>query len=141
MNKQKFYIIIIGILLLINLIFMWLFFNQNNSLKEGGPRNMIIQALHFDDEQIREYDLLIKDHRLLMRNGKNELYNFRKSYFLSGTDSVLSLLSSSYIYIESINKNHINDIMKICNLSQKEDFRILIKENTLFNRAGEKKSL
>ena len=102
---------------------------------------MIIQALHFDDEQIREYDLLIKDHRLLMRNGKNELYNFRKSYFLSGTDSVLSLLSSSYIYIESINKNHINDIMKICNLSQKEDFRILIKENTLFNRAGEKKSL
>ena len=141
MNKQKFYIIIIGVLILINLIFMWFFFNQNNSLKEGGPRNMIIETLHFDEEQIRKYDLLIKDHRLLMRNAKNELFNFRKSYFLSSSDSVLSLLSSSYIYVESINKNHINDIMKICNLSQKEGFRILIKENILFKRAGEKKSL
>jgi len=133
MNKQKFYIIIIGILILINLTLMWLFFNQNNSSKKCGPRDMIIEALHFDDEQIRKYDLLIKDHRILMRKGKNELYNFRKSYFLNDSDSALSLLSNSYSNLENINKNHINDIMEICNSSQKEDFRIIIKENILFN--------
>ena len=133
MNKQKFYIIIIGILILINLTLMWLFFNQNNSSKKCGPRDMIIEALHFDDEQIREYDLLITDHRVLMRKGKSNLYNFRKSYFLTDSDSALSLLSISYSNLESINKNHINDIMEICTASQKEDFRILIKENTLFN--------
>ena len=71
MNKQKFYIIIIGVLILINLTLMWLFFKQNNSSKKGGPRNMIIEALHFDDEQIRKYDLLIKDHRVLMFKGKS----------------------------------------------------------------------
>ena len=133
MNKQKFYIIIIGILILINLTLMWLFFNQNNSSKKCGPRDMIIEALHFDDEQIRKYDLLIKDHRILMRKGKSELYNFRKSYFLNDSDSALSLLSNSYSNLENINKNHINEIMEICNSSQKEDFRIIIKENTLFN--------
>lgn len=133
MNKQKFYIIIIGILILINLTLMWLFFNQNNSSKKCGPRDMIIEALHFDDEQIRKYDLLIKDHRILMRKGKSELYNFRKSYFLNDSDSALSLLSNSYSNLENINKNHINDIMEICNFSQKEDFRIVIKENALFN--------
>ena len=133
MNKQKFYIIIIGILILINLTLMWLFFNQNNSSKKCGPRDMIIEALHFDDEQIRKYDLLIKDHRILMRKGKSELYNFRKSYFLNDSDSALSLLSNSYSNLENINKNHINEIMEICNSSQKEDFRIVIKENALFN--------
>ena len=133
MNKQNFYIIIIGVLILINLILVWFFLNQNNSSKKGGPRDMIIEALHFDDEQIREYDLLITDHRVLMRKGKSNLYNFRKSYFLTDSDSALSLLSISYSNLESINKNHINDIMEICTASQKEDFRILIKENTLFN--------
>ena len=133
MNKQKFYIIIIGILILINLTLMWLFFNQNNSSKKCVPRDMIIEALHFDDEQIRKYDLLIKDHRILMRKGKSELYNFRKSYFLNDSDSALSLLSNSYSNLENINKNHINEIMEICNSSQKEDFRIVIKENALFN--------
>jgi protein CpxP len=133
MNKQNFYIIIIGVLILINLTLMWFFLNQNNSSKKGGPRDMIIEALHFDDEQIREYDLLIKDHRILMRKGKSQLYNFRKSYFLTDSDSALSLLSNSYSNLENINKNHINEIMEICNSSQKEDFRIVIKENALFN--------
>mgnify|MGYP006108241167 FL=1 len=133
MNKQNFYIIIIGVLILINLTLMWLFFNQNNSSKKCGPRDMIIEALHFDDEQIREYDLLIKDHRILMFKVKSELYNFRKSYFLTDSDSALSLLSNSYSNLENINKNHINEIMEICNSSQKEDFRIVIKENALFN--------
>ena len=133
MNKERFYIIVIGVLILINLTFMWLFFNQENSSKKGGPRDMIIEALHFDNEQIREYDLLIKDHRILMRKGKGELYNFRKSYFLTDSDSALSLLSNSYSNLENINKNHINEIMEICNSSQKEDFRIVIKENALFN--------
>lgn len=133
MNKQNFYIIIIGVLILINLTLMWFFLNQNNSSKKGGPRDMIIEALHFDDEQIREYDLLIKDHRILMFKSKSELYNFRKSYFLTDSDSALSLLSNSYSNLENINKNHINEIMEICNSSQKEDFRIVIKENVLFN--------
>ena len=133
MNKERFYIIIIGGLILINLTFMWLFFNQENSSKKGGPRDMIIEALHFDNEQIREYDLLIKDHRILMRKGKGELYNFRKSYFLTDSDSALSLLSNSYSNLENINKNHINEIMEICNSSQKEIFRIIIKDNILFN--------
>ena len=133
MNKQNFYIIIIGVLILINLTLMWFFLNQNNSSKKGGPRDMIIESLHFDAEQIREYDILITDHRVLMRKGKSNLYNFRKSYFLTDSDSALSLLSISYSNLESINKNHINDIMEICTASQKEDFRILIKENTLFN--------
>ena len=133
MNKERFYIIIIGGLILINLTFMWLFFNQENSSKKGGPRDMIIEALHFDNEQIREYDLLIKDHRILMRKHKSELYNFRKSYFLTDSDSALSLLSNSYSNLENINKNHINEIMEICNSSQKEIFRIIIKDNILFN--------
>ena len=132
MNKERFYIIIIGVLILINLTFMWLFFNQENSSKKGGPRDVLIEALHFDNEQIAEYDRLIKDHRCLTRKATNELYDLRESYFLTDNDSSLSLLSNTYVDIERINKDHINDVMEICNSSQKEEFRILIRENSFF---------
>ena len=133
MNKQKKYIIIIiGVLVLINLTFILLFFNQNKVPHHKGPRNMIIEALHFDDEQIEQYDLLITDHKHLMRKGKRELHSLRKSYFLATIDSASLLLSNSYMHIESLNKNHVNDIMELCNSSQKKEFIILIKEKSLF---------
>jgi len=137
MNKHKFYIIIIAVLVLINLTFMLLFFNQNKIPHHKGPRNMIIEALHFDDEQIKQYDILITDHKHLMRKGKRELNDLRESYFLATIDSASLLLSNSYMHIENVNKNHINDIMELCNSSQKDEFIILIKEKSLF--AGRKK--
>jgi len=132
MNKQKFYIIIIAVLVLINLTFMLLFFNQNKLPHHKGHKNMIIEALGFDDEQIEQYNLLITDHKHLMHKIDNELHDLRESYFLTTTDSSSILLSNSYMHVESVNKNHINDIMELCNSSQKEEFIILIKEKSLF---------
>jgi hypothetical protein len=60
------------------------------------------------------------------------VYNLRESYFLTDNDSSLSLLSNTYVDIERINKDHINDVMEMCNSSQKEEFRILIRKNSFF---------
>ena len=132
MNKLKLYLIVIISLILINLIFLTFFIIQNNSSNERGPRNFIIESLNFDKNQIKKYDLLIKDHRFLVRENKMKLNKTRKLYFDSSSDSISLILSNLYISIEKINKNHINDIFNLCSPIQKKEFHSLIEKNNLF---------
>jgi len=51
----------------------------------------------------------------------------------------LFLLSKTYVDTEMINKEHINDIMEICNSSQKQKLQILVSEKSFFIPKKEKK--
>ncbi len=133
MSKQRFYIVIIVMLVLVNIFF--LFFTNHrkgHDVRRGGPRNIIIERLSLDDKQIDIYDNLIHEHRDVSREKLNEIYLLRQSYF-NGHDSLLISLSSSYLELERINKQHINDIMGICTDSQRKEFRALINEGNLFS--------
>ena len=138
MNKLKLYLIVIISLILINLIFLTFFIIQNNSSNERGPRNFIIESLNFDKNQIKKYDLLIKDHRFLVRENKMKLNKTRKLYFKSSNDSISLILSKLYISIEKTNKDHIDDIFNLCSPIQKKEFHSLIEKNNLFHKTTKK---
>ncbi|MBT4345546.1 hypothetical protein N8692_01310 [Flavobacteriales bacterium] len=134
MNKQQSIFIIISILVIINLTSIWLFYNQNTQDRTRGPRNMIVKVLQLDEQQITDYDKLITEHKEAFRVANLKITKLRSSYFTSNNDSVINLLVDAYIEIEKINKNHINDILAICDPSQKKSFKDLIIENDLFRK-------
>ena len=131
MSKQRFYIGVIVVLVLVNIFFLFSINHRNDHHRRGGPRNLIIETLSLDDKQIDIYDDLIDDHKRLFKDEMNRVYILRQTYF-NAHDSLLIPLSSSYLELEKINKQHINDIMEICTDSQKKEFKALIKKQSFF---------
>ena len=132
MSKQRFYIGVIVVLVLVNIFFFLSINHRNDHHRGGGPRNIIIERLSLDDKQIDIYDDLIDDHRRLFKDEMNRVHILRKTFF-NGHDSLLIPLSSSYLELEKINKQHINDILEICTDSQKKEFKAFINEQNLFS--------
>ncbi len=133
MSKQRFYIGVIVVLVLVNIFFLFSINHRNDHHRGEGPRNIIIERLSLDDKQIDIYDGLIDNHRRLFKDEMNRIYILRKTFF-NGHDSLLIPLSSSYLELEKINKQHINDIMEICTDSQKKEFKAFINEQSLFSQ-------
>ena len=131
MSRQRFYIGVIVVLVLVNIFFLFSINHRDDHHRRGGPRNLIIETLSLDDKQIDIYDDLIDDHKRLFKDEMNRVHMLRQTYF-NGHDSLLIPLSSSYLELEKINKQHINDIMEICTDSQKKEFKALIKKQSFF---------
>ena len=132
MSRQRFYIGVIVVLVLVNIFFLFSINHRDDHHRRGGPRNLIIETLSLDDKQIDIYDDLIDDHKRLFKDEMNRVYILRQTYF-NAHDSLLIPLSSSYLELEKINKQHINDIMEICTDSQKKEFKALIKKQSFFS--------
>ncbi len=132
MSKQRFYIGVIVVLVLVNIFFLFSINHRNDHHRRGGPRNIIIESLSLDDKQIDLYDDLIHEHRDLLKERLYDINLLRQSYF-NGHDSLLVPLSDSMSLLERTNKQHINDIMEICTDSQKKEFKDLINEQSLFS--------
>ncbi len=98
---------------------------------KSKPREIIIEKLHFDATQIKEYDQLIKWHRSRItktedkiRDAKNELYLQLNQNPANETakDSLINALASYQKEIESVHFKHFQDIKKLCKEEQLEDF-------------------
>jgi len=95
------------------------------------PREIIIEQLHFDATQIKEYDQLIQWHRShisemeeKIRDSKNELYLLLNENPVNEKikDSLIADLASFQKEIESIHFKHFQDIKKLCKKEQLDDF-------------------
>ena len=149
MNKTKLFGYIAAGLLVFNLCLLAFIFLKRPGPHEG-PRDIIIERLHFDGKQIEEYDKLIIQHRkdMLERQSqmlalKNKLYGNLTSGSDSATiNSIETEIGNLQIDIEKINYSHFEDIEKLCQPNQKTYFDDLIKDIArLFNRhkPGEEK--
>ncbi len=108
------------------------------------PRKIIIEKLHFDAAQIKEYDKLIQLHRShiiemedIIRKDKNELYlQLNENPVNEKTkDSLINDLASCQKEIESIHFKHFQDIKKICKKEQMNYFSKLTEElSELFSK-------
>ena len=102
----------------------------------GGPRNEIIERLHFDAAQVTEYDSLIVKHRKLVGEKEKEIQGLRTSLFMGVSDGIDLKLKDSWIRqigvlhadIQQIHYAHFLDIQKICKPEQQEDFALLTKD-------------
>lgn len=139
MNKTKLLLISVVILLLLNfgIIGYLLCTKENKPETRRMPRELIIEKLHFDDNQILEYDKKIKIHQHKIRNlddsiknTKNELYQLLNSDTIKKNqkDSLYLKLANYQKSIESTHFDHFLEIKAICNKKQLANFKSLTEE-------------
>jgi hypothetical protein len=139
MNKIRFLSILSAVLLLSNLAMIgFVLLHKPPPPKDKGPRNIVIEKLHFDEQQIAAYDTLISVHRKVIK-GKNEeilqlkkdLYNvLNQSSNSVVKDSLLLEISKAQTTIEQTHYAHFEDIKALCKENQRQDFEVFTKELT-----------
>ena len=141
MNKIKFlYILAIGLLISNMMLIGYVVYSKTDrpdKNRHPGPRNIVIEKLHFSQGQITQYDELIKWHRSeidkaqkLMMTSKNRLY---ATLAEKSTDSMLKNIcfddiAAAQRNIELIHYKHFEDIKKLCSSEQEQYYKLLTDE-------------
>lgn len=144
MSKIKLLTIAVTGLLLINIaIVCFLFFKRPPHPPEGmgplmdqaGPKNIIIERLHFDKEQVAAYEKLIQAHQAAVKLmddsiklAKHALYQTLSHESFAGKDSLLNRLSFLKNKIELLHYDHFAELKKICRPDQLDNFNELTNE-------------
>lgn len=136
MSKLKLLGIITVVLFLCNVTLMWQVWKGNKmpERRGEGPRLEIIARLRLDDAQIKEYDILVGEHRSMMRQKEEEIRILKKAVYLtlisdsSSRDSLIQCIANQQKEVEHINLDHFADIGKLCHLDQKEDYNKLVAD-------------
>lgn len=99
------------------------------------PRDKIIERLHFDQGQVKQYEELIRQHRESMRSLQNNvreikgaLYTTLNAENATAKDSLTVELVSLQKQIEMVHYNHFIEIKKLCKPGQLEYFTTLTSE-------------
>lgn len=138
-------ITVIGLLLLNFATLGFLFMNGPKGHKpphdrpgeRSNPKEIIVEKLHFDATQQKEYDKLIQWHRGEItklddniRHAKNELYKQLSQDEINRKikDSLIDVINSNQKQIEETHFKHFEDIKKLCHKNQIEDFNEVTEE-------------
>lgn len=146
MDKTKVLGFAVIALFLLNIgILGFLFFSKEKEDSRGRkmPREIVIEKLHFDKNQIKEYDKVIKKHQQTIRviddsirNTRNELYQLLNAETVNSAkrDSLYLKFASFQKQIETTHFNHFVEIKMICKKEQLSDFENLTEElSKIFN--------
>jgi len=141
MDKSKLITFSIITLLLINISTLTFMFlsgpNGHNSNRNPEPKNLIIKKLHFNENQIVNYEKTIEIHQKTIRNlddsireTKQELYQLLNSgtIDLVKKEALISKLADFQKQIETIHFNHFLEIKSICKKEQLSDYNKLTEE-------------
>lgn len=108
-------------------------------MEHTGPKNIIIDKLHFDKEQAAQYESLIEQHQIIMKslndsikNAKNDLYLSLTSENAASKDSLIAKLGLLQRQVELTHYDHFADIKKLCKPDQLENYAALTKELARF---------
>lgn len=102
------------------------------------PKRMVIEKLHFDEQQVADYQVLIDEHRRQIRELdqqiialKNELYShLTEQNNKAISDSLTAEIAKVQQRIEQVHFAHFTDIKKLCRGNQQADFEALSQELT-----------
>ncbi len=144
MNKNKLIRILAVVLLLTNIALVsFIFMKRPKHPHEEGPRNIIIERLHFDRNQIIKYDALITVHKAKIKSKEKEIVALKNTLYLQlleennqlVVDSMENKIGSVQTEIEKIHYSHFADIHQLCNDDQEKYYAELVKEIAqLFSR-------
>ena len=136
MNKSKFLLFLSLGLFFTNLFLIWFFVFNPPSHYRGLPKNIIIQKLHFDENQRGDYENLIHEHQREIRKYNDELMALKKDLYAglrkenpaATKDSLISEIEKIQIAIENTHYSHFQDIKSLCKPEQMEAFNRLTLE-------------
>ena len=102
---------------------------------KGATKNIIIELLNFDKEQVVQYEKLINLHQQSVkeldgqiRETKNQLYSTLASDAVISKDSLENKLGELQKQIEVVHYNHFSEIKRLCKPEQIEKFNSLSHE-------------
>jgi len=104
-----------------------------------GPRNEVIERLKLTDDQVKKYDVMIKDHQSKMQELNKASRELKKQLFSNvdekgGTpktaDSLSAAIGTVQKDIELVTYNHFAQLKGICTEQQKQEFDKIIMEVT-----------
>ena len=139
MSKLTLLTIAVVVLLVLNLGVAGFLFLQKPPLAQGGPRpfehgprNRIIAMLHFEKEQVEQYEELIRGHRASVRllderirTVKTNLYQTLNEQESSVSDSLINELSELQKQVENVHYTHFLEIKRLCKPDQLAYFQEL----------------
>lgn len=105
--------------------------------KGEGPKQIIIERLHFDVTQQKDYELLIIDHKSktdelheASKNLHDELFSLLKGDTINQreSDSLILEIANNQKAIEDLNFDHFNAIKKLCKGEQVALFNELVND-------------
>ncbi len=135
----------IGLFVIDLLLVGFILFNKPRPPHEEGPRKIIEERLHFDAQQITEFEKLIIVHHAkiksvdsMIRLAKNDFFMCINTDNISMKDSLSKKLGQLQIEIEEIHYAHFIDIKHLCKPSQLGYYNDLLKE---FSRIFSKEAL
>lgn len=110
-----------------------------NERPEGrpDPKEIIIERLHFDVNQQKEYDKIVQWHKgeikkldSNIRQTKNELYSQlnKTKVNVKTKDSLITILNSYQKQVEETHFKHFEDIKKLCHQDQLDNFNELTED-------------
>jgi periplasmic protein CpxP/Spy len=139
-NNARFWKWTVILLLICNAgLILTIFFRPGTTYGRRGetPRDFVIRNLKFSDEQVKQYDVLIKDHQAAMRRLRDEAQRYREDLFStykneqvsnSAVDSLGQLIANTQKQIELVTYRHFELVRKLCTETQKKDFDNIISD-------------
>jgi periplasmic protein CpxP/Spy len=146
MNKTRFLTGAVVALLLLNISVIAFFLSQRRPRPMEGPRQIMIEKLHFDTAQIAAYDQLIEQHRNKIRTKETEITNAKSQLYLilqgedrSQMDMLIRNIGQLQEAVERIHFEHFSGIKSICKGSQIADFNNLAVDLSMYFSPKKKK--
>lgn len=131
-------------MLVANIILIGFLFSHRPPKPHGdNPRKIVIEKLHFDETQIKDYEKLIEEHKSAIRKYEQQMLNIKYTLYATLTteekspskDSLILEISKLQIAIEHTHYKHFQEIKQLCKPAKKESFEALTLEITdLFPR-------
>lgn len=136
MNKLKLLSVVAIGLLVVNLMLVAALLMRKPHPNPDGPKKLIIEKLHFDEQQIKAYDTMVEWHRAEIRKSddqilklKNALYSHLNEDIDQHTkDSLIAAIARVQTTVEQTHYKHFEDIKKLCKTDQQKDFETLTQE-------------
>ena len=135
MNKSKLMKFVVVVLLISNLALIAFVFSGRRRPAHEGPRDIIIERLHFNQKQVEEYDKMITGHRKSIDEMQAKMLRLKKSLYgtlidnsTGSNDSLRTAIGNVQIEIEKINYDHFQDIRKLCDAEQQQSFNLLVND-------------
>ena len=137
MTKKTFCALLIAVLFLGNVVLFGVFLRSPGPGKRGGgPKEIVIEKLHFNPEQVEKYEVLIKAHRSRVSAADEKINALKAEMYLQLkgnpnmqiVDSLLHEISLVQAGVEAIHFEHFLEIKAICTPAQLDDFNRLTDE-------------
>lgn len=149
MTRKYFYLLIISLLLVSNFVLLYFVLQKpNKGFNPDKPKNIIIEKLQFDKQQIVSYQKLIDQHRKDISENdfkilavKNQLYSYLKTKESEiPMDSLTNEIGTIQKEIEEIHFKHFLAIKALCKPEQLSKFDILADNfSDIFNHKKHQK--